>query len=117
MSAHTINPVVHFEIGCRDINNTKQFYKQAFGWEPDQAGIIHKDQLPGIPGHFVSLGHEPHHYVLVYIQVADINEYIGKVENAGGKKLVGPVPLPDGRQFAWVTDTDGNVIGLITPVK
>lgn len=117
MTTQAINPVVHFEIGCRDMHTTKAFYKQVFGWEPDQFGVINREQLPGIPGHFVSLGHEPHNYVLVYVQVDDINAYLEKTAQAGGKKLVGPVPLPDGRQFAWITDAEGNMIGLITPVK
>lgn len=115
MSNNTSNPVVHFEIGCRDMAKTREFYKTVFGWEPDQFGIINKDQLPGIPGHFVSLGHEPHNYVLVYIRVDDINAYIGKINDAGGKKLVGPVTLPDGKQFAWINDAEGNLLGLITP--
>lgn len=33
---------------------------------------------------------------------------------AGGKKMVGPVPLPDGRKFTWFSDPEGNRVALIT---
>jgi hypothetical protein len=32
----------------------------------------------------------------------------------GGAPVVGPVPLPDGRAFAWFKDPDGTVLGLIS---
>lgn len=40
---------------------------------------------------------------------------LGRIEAAGGKKLFGPVPLPDKSQFAWFQDPEGNTIGLVTP--
>jgi predicted enzyme related to lactoylglutathione lyase len=64
-----------------------------------------------------SLGHPPENYVMVYIQVDDLEAALVRVDAAGGKKLVGPIPLPDGRRFAWISDTAGNVIGLLTAPK
>ncbi len=32
------NPVVHFEIGCKDNEKTKQFYSALFGWSIEQMG-------------------------------------------------------------------------------
>jgi predicted enzyme related to lactoylglutathione lyase len=46
--------------------------------------------------------------------VDDINDSLKKIAEAGGKKLVGPVTLPDNRQFAWFSDPEGNMVGLIT---
>lgn len=109
------NPVVFFEIGCKDAATTKQFYKNVFGWEPNQFGLINAEMQKGISGHINSLGHEPHNYVMIYIEVDDINAYIAKVQNAGGKRIVDPIPLPNGKQFAWVNDAEGNLIGLLTP--
>lgn len=31
-------PVVHFEIGCRDVPGGQQFYAQLFGWQMQAAG-------------------------------------------------------------------------------
>jgi predicted enzyme related to lactoylglutathione lyase len=60
------------------------------------------------------LGHEPFHYVTVYVQVDDLPAYLKKAESLGGKTLVPPVEIPQG-SFAWFADPDGNTIGLWKP--
>lgn len=110
-------PVVHFEIGCRDVARTSAFYSDLFGWDIAQAGpagMINTNSGTGITGHITALGHEPHNYVTVYVQVDDLKEYLGKAEALGGKMLVPPVEIPTGR-FAWMADPDGNVVGLLQP--
>jgi uncharacterized protein len=118
MTASNVNPVVFFEIGCKDLNKTTSFYNDIFGWAPTMmpplASLINTNSTEGVQGQIVSLGHEPHNYVLFYIQVADINDSLQKIENAGGKKIVGPVTLPGNKQFAWFSDPEGNMIGLVT---
>lgn len=103
------HPVIHFEIGCRDMASTKQFFSDVFDWKIDPLNQIQAGG--GIPGHFTSLGHEPHQYVNVYIEVDDVAAYLAKVVAAGGKKLVGPVEIPTGT-FAWFQDPGGNMLGL-----
>jgi uncharacterized protein len=113
------HPVIHFEIGCRDLAKTTEFYTSLFGWSPvpiPMASLLNTNSTDGIQGHITSLGHEPHNYTTFYIQVDDINGMLQKITDAGGKKLVGPVPLPDGRQFAWFNDPEGNMVALITKV-
>src|SRR5689334_5896848 len=101
------NPVVHFEIGCRDNAATQTFYSQLFGWSMNPMGpatMIDTGSIPGVPsiqGHFSSLGHEPHNYVTVYVQVDDIEASIAKAVGLGGKCLVKPVKIPMGT-FAWI---------------
>ena len=111
------NPVVHFEIGCKDLVKTTAFYSSLFGWTPTaipMASMLATNSPEGIQGHITSLGHEPNNYVTFYIQVDDINDSLAKIEAAGGKKIVGPVTLPDKRQFAWFSDPEGNMVALIT---
>jgi len=111
------NPVVHFELGCKDLDKTTAFYTELFGWTPTPApmsSLLNTNSQEGIQGHITSLGHEPHNYVTFYIQVEDIKDSLAKIEGAGGKKLIGPVTLPDNKQFAWFTDPEGNVVGLVT---
>lgn len=31
-----------------------------------------------------------------------------------GQRLIGPIPLPDGKFFAWFQDPDGNTVGLLS---
>jgi len=109
-------PVVHFEIGCRDTAKTQAFYGQLFDWDITQAGPAANINTgaDGINGHITALGHEPHNYVTVYVQVDDLQAYLDKATALGGKTLVKPVPIPTGK-FAWLADPDGNIIGLLQP--
>jgi len=105
------HPVVHFEIGCRDLAATKEFYQKMFDWPIDEHFQIAE---AGIAGHMTALGHEPHHYTMIYVQVDDVAEAIAKAESLGGKKIVGPVTIPTGT-FAWIMDTQQNTLGLWKP--
>jgi len=111
-------PVVHFEIGCRDKQKTQAFFVELFGWEVSEAGpaLMIDTQAPGqgIQGHITALGHEPHQYTIFYVQVDDIPSSLAKAESLGGKTLVPPVTIPNGT-FAWFADPEGNTIGLWTP--
>jgi hypothetical protein len=113
-------PVVHFEIGCRDKGRTRNFYSQLFGWQFQEYGpaalMIDTQGGAGINGHLTSLGHEPHHYVTVYVQVENLQASLDSVNALGGKTLVPPVEVPGQGSFAWFADPDGNSIGLWKPV-
>lgn len=106
------SPVVHFEIGCRDSARTKAFFAGLFGWSIDAHNQIGAAAPGGIGGHITSLGHEPHNYVTFYAEVDDVQNSIDLAVSLGGKKVVGPVPIPGRGTFAWIADPDGNVVGL-----
>lgn len=112
------HPIVHFEIGCRDRAKTQQFFTDLFGWQIQggPAGVIDTASQRGIPGHITSLGHEPHHYTMFYVEVDDVQAYLDKATTLGGKTLVPPIKIPTGT-FAWLADLDGNTIGLLKPNK
>lgn len=106
-------PVVHFEIGCRDLQKTQEFYSQMFGWKIEAMGpaAMITPESPGIGGHITALGHEPHHYTVFYVDVEDVAAYLKKAESLGGKTLVPPINIPTGT-FAWMQDPEGNTVGL-----
>jgi predicted enzyme related to lactoylglutathione lyase len=109
-------PVVHFEIGSKDSASLAKFYGEVLGWTFQPAGAAQVVETHiGPTGMLNALGHPPDNYVMVYAEVSDIDAAISRAVGAGGAKIVGPAPLPDGRQFAWVRDTAGNVFGLLTP--
>ena len=113
------SPVVHFEIGSTDSARTADFYRAAFGWEFLPAGsaqILSSGAAGGPTGMLNTLGHPPDTYVMIYVQVDDIDAALVRVVATGGERLVGPAPLPDGRRFAWIKDSAGNTIGLLTPL-
>jgi hypothetical protein len=110
-------PVVHFEIGCRDRAKTGDFYSKLFGWQITDAGPASNIQTgspKGIQGHITSLGHEPEHYTMFYVEVDDVKAALDKAAELGGKMLVPPIKIPTGT-FAWFADPDGNAIGLLKP--
>ncbi len=114
------NPIVHFEIGCRDSAKAQAFYGKLFDWKFESYGptaMITGDPQGGILGHISALGHEPHNYTLVYVQVDDLQAYLTKAESLGGKTMVPPTDVPQMGQFAWLTDPEGTIVGLWKPLK
>jgi predicted enzyme related to lactoylglutathione lyase len=110
------NPVVHFEIGCRDQAATREFYSKLFDWKlaPMGPATMIDTGSEGIGGHISTLGHEPHHYTTFYVQVDDLQAALDKAKALGGATLVPPVEIPTG-SFAWFSDPDGNTVGLWKP--
>jgi predicted enzyme related to lactoylglutathione lyase len=49
--------------------------------------------------------------------VDDVATALSKAESLGGKKLVGPVPLPNNTLFGWFADPEGNTIGVYSEKK
>ena len=111
------NPVVHFEIGCQNNENTANYFSQLFGWKMQGMGpatMIDTGSGSGIQGHITALGHEPQRYTIFYVQVDDVQAFLDKAGKLGGKTLVPPVQIPTGT-FAWFADPEGNTIGLWKP--
>src|SRR5277367_3644005 len=109
------SPVVHFEIGCRDRKKTEAFYAKLFDWQIEglgPAGIISTANGRGIQGHITALGHEPHNYINIYVEVDNLEAYLARASSLGAKTVVPPVAIPQGR-FAWISDPEGTVIGLM----
>jgi predicted enzyme related to lactoylglutathione lyase len=111
------NHVVHFEIMGKDAENLRSFYKAAFGWDYSAVGgpmDYHVVQNAGIGGGIGGgdldgcAGR-----VTFYVSVEDIDAALSNIESLGGKKLQGPHPLPNGGQFAHITDPEGHFIGLV----
>lgn len=109
------NPVVYFEIGCRDMAKTQEFFGKLFDWKLTPNGPATMIDTGGaVPGHITSLGHEPHTFTHFYVQVDDVKTYLDKVTALGGKTLVPPVAIATGT-FAWFADPEGNTVGLWKP--
>jgi uncharacterized protein len=107
-----LHPVVHFEIGCKDLAKTEQFFGELFGWHIGPGSTIDTGGEKSISGHITSLGHEPQHYTMFYVEVDDVQACLDKAASLGGKTLVPPIKIPTGT-FAWFSDPEGNTIGLL----
>lgn len=106
-------PIVHFEIGCRDIQKTQDFYSKLLDWKIDEQGpaVMIAAGPGGIPGRMTALGHEPYHYTTLYVDVEDVQQYLDKATGLCGKTLVPPIDIPEGT-FGWFQDPEGNTVGL-----
>ncbi len=112
------HPVVHFEIGCRDGDKTREFFSELFDWNisgRDAGMMIDTGDAGSISGHIVELAPEWGNYVTVYVQVDDLEAYLRKATELGGKTLVPPVELPGQGSFAWLAAPEGNIIGIWKP--
>ncbi len=112
-------PVVHFEIGCRDSERSRAFYEAVFGWTSEAYGPssfkLDTGSEQGINGFTTALGHEPHQYVMLYIEVDDIPGELSKIESHGGSVVVPTTEVPGGGHFAWCRDPNDNLFGLWKP--
>jgi predicted enzyme related to lactoylglutathione lyase len=113
------NPIVHFEIGCRNREKTQDFFANLFDWSIEVQGpvaMINTGAESGIQGHISVPGHDPHNYTLVYVEVDNLENYLKKAEGLGGKMLIPPTEIPEAGSFAWFADPEGNPVGLWKPL-
>ncbi len=124
------NPVVHFEMPADDRKRMSEFYTKAFGWKTEQLGpemgnyvMVQTTETDekGFPkergmingGFYDKTDAGASNAPSVVISVSDINEYIKKVNDAGGKVLDGPTDIPGIGQYASFLDTEGNRVGML----
>ncbi len=120
-----MNKVVHFEIPFDDKERAKKFYSETFGWKIDEMPEIQYTSATttpadekGIPttpgainGALVDRSSDVPAPILT-ISVDSMDEYIKKIEAAGGKSMSPKGEVPNMGYFAYIKDTEGNVIGL-----
>ena len=112
--------IVHFEIYADDVDRASKFYTDLFGWEinkwdgPPQ--MDYRLVVTGREGHGIDGGitGRPHEGVagVNYVDVESIEDYLGKVQTAGGRVLQPKIPIPGVGFVAICQDTEGNPIGF-----
>ncbi|MEV0283546.1 MULTISPECIES: VOC family protein [unclassified Kribbella] len=112
------NPVIHFEVGGRDLAQLTSFYGALFGWQlqpagPDYTLVAAGDAGPGIGGGLMQTRGEMPPYVTVYVAVDDLKATLDRAGELGAKTVVEPTDIPGIGQFAMFADPDGNIIGLM----
>ena len=108
------NPVVHFEIIGKDGKKLQNFYSRLFGWKidannPMNYGLVEPsgNGIGGGVGAGMGDGH-----VTVYVEVDDLQAYLKKAEELGGKTTMPPMAVPGGPEVAMFTDPEGHLMGL-----
>jgi uncharacterized protein len=110
------NPIAHFEIIGPDAIRLQAFYAGVFDWKlsppmPDMGNYsLFDSEGQGIGG---GIG-EGDPRVTVYIQVDDLDAYMERVAQAGGRVLTPAMPATGTVTIALFADPAGNTIGLLT---
>ena len=111
--------VVHFDITANEPEKLIDFYKGIFGWNfqkwdgPMDYWLIMtgKEGEPGIDGGLGKKG--PEAMPFNTIEITDIDSYIEKVTNHGGKIIVPKMAIPKIGWIAYFEDPEGNKFGLM----
>ena len=113
------NPVVHFEINCRDGHKGREFYQKLFDWKfqmwdggGDYGMVEAGAPANAIGGGVGTVAPGTGPSVIFYIQVDDIPATLKKIKSLGGDTVQPETPIPGMGSFAHFKDIDGNVLGL-----
>ena len=118
--------VVHFEIPYDDGDRARGFYKAAFDWEivqmPDMGDYTlvmtgpSGDQGPTetgfINGGMLSRDMASARHPVVVVDVPSIDETLERIPELGGSVVAGKTPVGEMGFAAYVSDPEGNVVGL-----
>jgi len=110
--------VEHFEIPTDDITRAQNFYREVFqfSYEPwgDDMGVILAPEEGGINGDLHLRAEVPHPTVV--FTVDSIEDTIATAIANGGEKVTEIQPLTPTSRWAYVKDSEGNIIGLYDQV-
>lgn len=112
------NTICHIEITSGNAKAVAEFYEKLFGWKlnTDMGDEYIFFQPESGPGGAVSKGDfTPGTGVTVYIEVDDIEAYLSKANELGGKTTTAKTEIPHVGWYGKFTDPSGNQLGLFTP--
>lgn len=131
--------VVHFEIPADNLDRARKFYEETFGWQlsdwPMEDGSVYVgartvevDEQTFIPKELGAINGalvQRDEYVKtpqVTVNVPSVDEYINKIIAKGGqvvkpKQAIGDSNMGVIGYYAYVSDTEGNLLGLWEDVK
>ena len=112
--------VIHFEYHCDDVDRAVKFYSEVFGWEitkwdgPEPYWLVKtgEEGQPGINGGFMKR-RDPAGAVYNTIDVPSVDDFVRKIEKAGGEIVLPRMAVPGVGWLAYFKDTEGNVSGIM----
>ncbi|HZA71097.1 MAG TPA: VOC family protein [Nitrososphaeraceae archaeon] len=118
--------IVHFEIPSDNVERSKKFYSDLFGWNIEKVppeklpegveywGITTKDHEGnnGVNGGMMKRMMPEQQGITNYIDVKSVEEYSSKVEQLGGKVKMPKMAVPGMGYLAVCSDTENNTFGL-----
>lgn len=114
-----MNHICHWELQTIDPRKAISFYQALFGWklnfEKEMNYVMIDTGTPPGGGINVVKKIEPSGIIL-YVQVEDIDAALNKAKDLGGAIVVPKKPIPHVGHFGILQDTEGNQIGVFTPL-
>ncbi len=124
---HTI---IHFEIPANNVDKTKRFYEEVFGWKitpvegPLEYWIIEtvpvdptgKTIRPGVNGGMYKK-QIPDSKPINYFSVESISDFLDKILKSGGKVTQPIQEVPEVGWIAAAEDPEGNQFALLQPMR
>jgi predicted enzyme related to lactoylglutathione lyase len=117
--------VVHFEIPADDIERAQGFYRDAFGWQINSMPQMNYSMVsttatdrngrPTEPGAINGGMFRRQGAItspVITINVDDVNGALARVEQLGGKTVLGRQAVGDMGFTGYFTDSEGNLLGL-----
>jgi len=121
--------IVHFEIPAEDVEKLSKFYQELFGWKFVHASIPGMDywlihtvptdeegmpERPGINGGMYKKENK-RQIPTNWISVENIDVYLKKLVDLGGKILVEKMEIPNVGWTAVGVDPEGNQVAMMQP--
>ena len=116
--------IVHFEIPADDVERSKKFYSDLFGWKIEKWSgstdigmdywTINTTDEKGNKalGGGMMKRQGPQQPIINHIDVKSVDEYSTKVQQLGGKVHVSKTAVPGMGYFAICLDTENNAFGI-----
>lgn len=127
--------IAYFEIPADDIPRAKKFYMKVFGWDIQNYALEgvapgYQAVMTGKPVNASANGYDmtqlnsggltkrmfPGQPITSYVQVDDVDKTLEIVKKSGGKQHGEKNKIPNIGTIAFITDTEGNVLGIWQPV-
>lgn len=113
-------PIVHWEISGHDGPKLQSFYAELFDWKidsnnPMNYGMVRTADANTINGGIYQCKPTEKPALTFYIHVDDLQKYLDRIGQKGGRTVVPPSPIPGIGTFAMFADPEGNVVGLFKP--
>ncbi|HZT95283.1 MAG TPA: VOC family protein [Chloroflexota bacterium] len=112
--------VVHFDMSAEDPERAIQFYRAVFDWTfqkwegAQEYWLITTgpEDEPGINGGLAARQEGPGQ-VITTIDVPSVDDFVNKIEEAGGTVTAPKMAIPGVGYLAYFQDTEGNSFGII----
>ncbi len=112
--------LVQIEIPVTDFEQSKEFYRNVFGWVDSPAGL-HECVIFAVPEgcpYGVSLvpreTDQVSRGITPYFKVDEVGFVLHNAPRYGGAVTKGPIPLPGYGVLHHISDPDGNIIGILS---